>query len=78
MKVVAVVYPEGFSYQYRHPNPSIQKRKYTFIYSGIFYHKLCFFLLHLNKVYFQEENIPFPWQTILKHKKGVAWKGLIQ
>ena len=58
MKVVAMVYPEGFSYQYRHPNSSIQKRKYTFIYSGIFYHKL--FLLHLNKVYFQEENIPFP------------------
>ena len=31
-------------YRYRHPNSCAQKRKYTFLHTDIFCHKLCVFL----------------------------------
>ena len=35
------------------PNSGGQRRKYTSLYTDMLYHRLCFFLLNLGKVYFQ-------------------------
>ena len=35
-----------------HLNSGTQKMKYTYIYTIILHHRLCFFLLNLSKVHF--------------------------
>ena len=44
-----------------------QKKKYTFIYSDIFHHMLCFFFLNLSKVCFQVRNYT---SSIMNHPKA--------
>ena len=46
-------------YWYKHPNSGAQKEKYFFLYTNIFYYRLCFFLLTLSKFYFQVSKHTF-------------------
>ena len=59
---LAMTYPEGLLYRYT--GIGVEKRIYTFIYSDVFYHRLCFFLLiHL----FPMHPFSAPW----KHHHGL-------
>ena len=49
-------------YWYKHPNSGAQKEKYFFLYTNIFYYRLCFFLLTLSKFYFQVSKHTFFFQ----------------
>ena len=56
-------------YRYGHPNSDAQKRKNTFFYTDIFYHRPCFFLLNQIKINFQLRKHIL---SIVNHSK--AWE----
>ena len=64
--------------RYELPNTGTKRQKYTFIYSYIFYCRLCFFLLNLDKVCFQVRKHTL---SIVNHPKALktcSLKGFYQ
>ena len=44
-------------YWYGHPNSAARKRKYTFLYTGIFCYRLCFFCLTITSLFSSKKKI---------------------